>query len=312
MIRQIASRVAASVGVVFGAVTLIFLILNWLPGDPAVLIAGEGASAATIAQLRVQLGTTRPLGQQYREYLFGLLRGDLGRSYATHEPVLQRLLAQLPSTIGLTLMASAAAVILGVSLGVVSALKDGRFVDRAVQGFALVIASIPPFWLGILLVLLFAVKLRWFPVIGDGSLLAAVLPVTCLGLVASVPLLRMVKSGILEGLHDPYIITLRAKGLGRRRTLFVHVLRNALLPTLTLLSVLMGELLSGAVVIETLFARQGIGRITVEAINQKDMPVVQGAILLASISYVLVNLLVDLSYTLIDPRTRSGAASGAR
>jgi peptide/nickel transport system permease protein len=306
MIRQLVARVASSLGVVFGAVTLVFLVLNWLPGDPAALIAGDGASAATIAEVRLELGTDRPLGQRYRDYLGGLLHGDLGRSYATHEPVIARLAAQAPATAWLTLAASAVALLLGVSLGVVAALKHERWPDRAIQSFALFIASIPSFWLGLLLILVFSVKLRLFPVIGDGSVLAAVLPVTCLGLVASVPLLRMVKSGVLEGLHAPYVITLRAKGLGEMRTLLFHVLRNALMATLTLLSLLVGELLSGAVVVETLFARQGVGRITVEAIGRKDLPVAQGAILLATIGYVAVNLLVDLSYTLIDPRTRIG------
>ncbi len=312
MIRRIASRVAASMAVVFGAVTLIFLVLNWLPGDPAALIAGEGASAATIAELRTQFGTDRPLVLQYRDYLAGLLHGDLGRSYATHEPVLQRLLAQFSSTVWLTLGGTAVAVLLGVSLGVVAAMYRDAWLDRAIQTFALVIASIPPFWLGLLLILVFSVKLRWLPVVGDGTTLAAVLPVACLGVVASVPLLRMVKSGVVEGLHEPYVITLRAKGLGMTRTLFLHVLRNALMATVTLISVLVGELLSGAVVIETLFARQGIGRITVEAIGQKDLPVVQGAILLASIAYVVTNLVVDLSYAVIDPRTRLRSATELR
>ncbi|HSY25691.1 MAG TPA: ABC transporter permease [Polyangiaceae bacterium] len=312
MIRRIASRAAASLAVVFGAVTLIFLILNWLPGDPAALIAGEGASAATIAQLRAQLGTDRPLILQYRDYLLGLLHGDLGRSYATHQPVLERLAAQLPSTVWLTLGATAVAVVVGVSLGVVAAMQNDRWIDRTIQTLALVVASIPSFWLGLLLILVFSVKLRWFPVIGDGSASAAVLPVACLGVVASVPLLRMVKSGILEGLHDPYVVTLRAKGLGAPRTLLVHVLRNALMATVTLVSVLVGELLSGAVVIETLFARQGIGRITVEAIGQKDLPVVQGAILLASIAYVVANLVVDVSYAIVDPRTRLRSATVSR
>jgi ABC-type dipeptide/oligopeptide/nickel transport system permease component len=312
MIHRMASRAAASLAVVFGAVTLIFLVLNWLPGDPAALIAGEGASAATIAQVRAQLGTDRPLILQYRDYLLGLLHGDLGRSYATHQPVLERLAAQLPSTVWLTLGATAVAVVVGVSLGVVAAMQRDRWLDRAIQTFALVVASIPSFWLGLLLILVFSVKLRWFPVIGDGSASAAVLPVACLGVVASVPLLRMVKSGILEGLHDPYVVTLRAKGLGALRTLLVHVLRNALMATVTLVSVLVGELLSGAVVIETLFARQGIGRITVEAIGQKDLPVVQGAILLASIAYVVANLVVDVTYAIVDPRTRLRSATVSR
>jgi ABC-type dipeptide/oligopeptide/nickel transport system permease component len=312
MTSRIVQRLLASFAVVFGALTLIFLILNWLPGDPAALVAGDGASAATIEQVRAQLGVSRPLATQYRDYLVGLLHGDLGKSYVTREPVLKRLAGQFPSTASLTLGASVVAVVLGVGLGVLSGMYRGRWLDDAIQGVALSIASIPPFWLGILMMLLFSVRLRWLPIIGNGGVLAAILPVSCLGLVASVPLLRVVRDGIVGGIQEPYVTTLRAKGLGERRVFYVHVLRNVLLAAITLLSVLVGELLSGAVIIETLFARQGIGRITVEAIGQKDLPVVQGAILLASVTYVAVNLLVDVSYALIDPRTRLAPQRGIR
>jgi ABC-type dipeptide/oligopeptide/nickel transport system permease component len=301
---RILKRIAASLGVIFGAVTLIFLILNWLPGDPAALVAGDSASAETVERVRVQLGTDRSLGQQYREYLRGLLRGDLGRSYVTREPVLTRLASQLPSTAILTLAACAVAIALGVGLGVLSAAHHGGWVDRCIQFFALFVVSMPPFWLGLLLILVFSVRLRWLPVLGNGGPLPSVLPVACLGMVVCVPLLRMVRQGILDGLHEPYVTTLRAKGLGERRVFYAHLLRNALIATVTLLGVIGGELLSNAVVIETLFARQGIGRITVEAIGQKDLPMVEGAILLAAVSYVVVNLVVDLSYAVIDPRTR--------
>jgi ABC-type dipeptide/oligopeptide/nickel transport system permease component len=312
MTGRILRRVAASLGVIFGAVTLIFLILNWLPGDPAELVAGDSASAETIERVRVQLGTDRSLGRQYREYLGGLVRGDLGRSYVTREPVLSRLAAQLPSTAILTLAACVVAIALGVGLGVLSALHQGGWVDRCIQFFALFVVSMPSFWLGILLILVFSARLRWLPVLGNGGPLPSVLPVACLGMVVCVPLLRMVRQGILDGLHEPYVTTLRAKGLGERRVFYVHLLRNALIATVTLLGVIGGELLSNAVVIETLFARQGIGRITVEAIGQKDLPMVEGAILLASVSYVLVNLLVDLSYAVIDPRTRLRTERGAQ
>ena len=311
MVRRVLMRVAASLGVIFGSVTLIFLILHWLPGDPAVLVAGETASAITIERVRVQLGTDRPLGRQYSEYLRGLARGDLGRSYVTQEPVIDRLAAQLPSTLVLTLAASVVAIALGAGLGVVSAVRHGGWVDRCIQWFALFVVSMPPFWLGILFIVVFSVRLHWLPVLGDGGPLPSVLPVACLGIVVCVPLLRLVREGILEGLHEPYVTTLRAKGLGEARVFYVHLLRNALMATVTLLGVIAGELLSNAVVVETLFARLGIGRLTVEAITQKDIPVVQGAILLASVAYVTANLLVDLSYAVIDPRTRLRAERGA-
>jgi ABC-type dipeptide/oligopeptide/nickel transport system permease component len=312
MLRRIVERFLVSLGVIFGAVTLIFLVLNWLPGDSATLIAGEDASAETIQHLREKLGTNRSLGEQYRSYVKGLLHGDLGSSYTTREPVVQRLAAQLPATLELTLSACSLAIILGVGLGVLSVLYNGRWLDQAVQALSLFLVSMPSFWLGILMILLFSVRLGWLPVLGNGGFLPSVLPVTTLGLVLSVPLQRMVRDGMLEGLHEPYVTTLRAKGLGERRIFYVHVLRNALTSTVTLLGVLIGESLSGAVIIETLFARQGIGRTTVEAITQKDLPVVQGAILISSVAYVVVNLLVDLSYILIDPRTRLVVSKGTR
>ncbi len=304
MTRRVVERLLSSLGVIFGAVTLVFLILNWLPGDPAELIAGDEASVETIQRVREQLGTDRPLARQYAEYLGALVHGDLGKSYVSREPVARRLAAQFPSTAVLTLASCAVAVLLGVGLGVVSARRAGSWVDQTIQALALWLHSMPGFWLGILLILVFSVTLGWLPVIGNTPA-ALVLPVAALGLVVSVPIMRMVRDGMLEGLHEPFVTTLRAKGLGEGRIFYVHVLRNALIPTVTLLGVVIGELLSGAVIIETLFARQGLGRITVEAITQKDIPVVQGAILVASITFVLVNLLVDLSYTLIDPRVRS-------
>ena len=312
MPRRIIERFLVSLGVIFGAVTLIFLVLNWLPGDAATLIAGDDASPDTVHALRVKLGTDRSLGSQYRSYLAGAVHGDLGTSYITREPVVQRLAAQLPATLTLTFSACGVAVLLGVTLGVISVLYRGRWLDQVIQSLSLFLVSMPSFWLGMLLILVFSVQLGWLPIIGNGGFLPSVLPVATLGLWLSVPLQRMVRDGMLDGLHEPYVTTLRAKGLGERRIFYVHVLRNALTSTITLLGVLVGESLSNAVIIETLFARQGIGRTTVEAIGQKDIPVVQGAILISSVAYVLVNLLVDLSYTLVDPRTRLVTSKGTR
>jgi peptide/nickel transport system permease protein len=297
-------RIVASLGVIFGAVTLVFLILHWLPGDPAQLVAGADASEDTVARVREQLGTAQPLGLQYLHYLAALAHGDLGESYVTHEPVLAKLAAQLPATLTLTLSACSLAVVLGVVFGVLAARRAGGWVDQAIQWGALALHAMPGFWLGILLILVFSVFLRWLPVIGD-SPLALVLPVVSLGLVVAVPIMRMVRDGMLEGLHEPYVTTLRAKGLSEGRIFYVHVLRNALIPAVTLLGVSLGELISSAVVIETLYARRGIGRAVVEALTQKDIPVVQGVILLAAVAFVVINLLVDLSYTLIDPRVRN-------
>jgi ABC-type dipeptide/oligopeptide/nickel transport system permease component len=312
MPRRIIERFLVSLAVIFGAVTLIFLVLNWLPGDAATLIAGDDANPDTVQQLRVKLGTDRSLGSQYRSYLAGVVRGDLGTSYITREPVAKRLAAQLPATLTLTFSACGVALVLGVGLGVLSVLYRGRWLDQVIQSLSLFLVSMPSFWLGMLLILVFSVQLGWLPIIDNGGFLPSVLPIVTLGMWLSVPLQRMVRDGMLDGLHEPYVTTLRAKGLGERRIFYVHVLRNALTSTITLLGVLVGESLSNAVIIETLFARQGIGRTTVEAIGQKDIPVVQGAILISSVAYVLVNLLVDLSYTLVDPRTRLVTAKGSR
>ena len=295
MLRRIFERLLVSLGVIFGAVTLVFLVLNWLPGDSAALIAGQDAGPQTVQQLRIKLATDRTLGSQYRSYLSGVLHGDLGTSYITREPVLRRLAAQLPATLTLAFGGCAVAIVFGVGLGVLSALYRGRWLDQAIQSGSLFVVSMPSFWLGMLLILVFSVRLGWLPVVGDDGFMPSVLPVATLGMWLSVPLQRMVRDGMLDELHEPYVTTLRAKGLGERRIFYVHVLRNALTSTITLLGILVGESLSNAVVLETLFARQGIGRTTVEAIGQKDIPVAQGAILLSSVTYVVVSLLVDLS-----------------
>lgn len=304
MMARVIERVLSSLVVVFGAITLVFGILHGLPGDPAELVAGPDATAETIERVRAKLGTDRPLAEQYIDYLGQLARGDLGRSYVSQEPVAERLAAQWPATAVLTIGGCVVALVLGVTLGVVSARHAGRWPDQLIQSIALGLHSMPGFWLGILLILVFSVALGWLPVIGD-SAAALVLPTAALGLVVSVPIMRMVRDGMQDGLHEPFVTTLRAKGLREGRIFYVHVLRNALIPTVTLLGVVVGELLSGAVIVETLFARQGLGRITVEAITQKDLPVVQGAMLVASVAFVVVNLVVDLSYTVIDPRVRS-------
>jgi peptide/nickel transport system permease protein len=311
MIRRVVERLAASIGVVFGATTLIFLILNWLPGDTAALIAGEGASQETLDHVRLQLGLDRPLGQQYFDYLRGLLHGDLGRSYATRAPVLHELAAQFPSTGALALSAAAVAVLVGVPLGVAAAANRGRLLDQGIQVAGLTMISLPSFWSGLLAILVFSVHLRWLPILGGQGVAAAVLPVGCLGVHMSVPVQRMVRSGIAEALQEPFVTTLRAKGLRASRIFYVHVLRNVAISTVTLLGVLVGELFSGIVVIETLFARPGLGRLAVYAVNNKDIPLVQGAILATSVTYVAVNLLVDLSYAWIDPRVRLASKEAA-
>lgn len=306
LVTFILHRLLGAVAVVFGAITLVFLVLHWLPGDPAVLVAGDGATEETIARIRQHLGTDRPLWAQYGSYLAGLEHGDLGVSFATREPVWRRLWDQAPATLSLTLMSTLVALVVGVTLGVVAAVQRGRWLDQVIQSVMLFLTSMPSFWLGILLILVFSVALQWLPAIGNGSFAQLVLPTTCLGLIAAGRLMRMVRDSVLDVLDEPFVTTLRAKGLRERQVLFGHVLRNALIPVVTLLGIILGELLSGTVVVETLFARQGLGRTVVDAVGVKDIPVLQGAVLLISILFVLLNLVVDVSYGLIDRRLRVG------
>jgi ABC-type dipeptide/oligopeptide/nickel transport system permease component len=297
-------RLLSAVLVIFGALTLVFLVLYWLPGDPAALVAGDNATPASIATISAQLGTDRPIGVQYVTYVWGLLHGNMGMSFATREPVLLRLWAQLPATLELTAAASAVAIVVGVLLGIAAAVWRDRFADHVIQAVMLFLTAMPPFWLGMLLILVFSVALHWLPAIGSGSLAQLVLPVACLGLIASGRLMTMVRSSVIDVLEEPFVTTLRGKGLRESQVLLCHVLRNAMIPVITLFGILAGELLSGAVVVESLFARQGLGRMLVDAVEVKDIPVVQGAVLFASIFFVLVNLLIDLSYGWIDPRIR--------
>jgi peptide/nickel transport system permease protein len=295
-------RLAAAFVVVLGAMTLVFLVLYWLPGDPAELMAGEDATAETVAGIRAQLGTDRPLASQYFSYLAKAAHGDFGTSYATGEPVAARILAQLPATLGLTALATLIALSLGILLVVVSAVHRGRWLDHLLQSSMLVFSSTPGFWLGIILILVFSVQLGWLPAIGNGSFAQLILPSACLGLASAGRLARMVRNSVLDVLEEPFVATLRGKGLDERAVLYRHVLRNALIPVVTLLGVIVGEQLSGTVVIETLFARQGLGRIIAESVGVKDIPMVQGAVIVAALFYVAINLIVDFSYARIDRR----------
>jgi peptide/nickel transport system permease protein len=297
-------RLAGAVFVIFGAMTLVFLVLYWLPGNPAAMVAGDGASTATIEDVQAQLGTGRPLPVQYGSYLWNLAHGNLGTSFATGEPVSTRIWAQLPPSLELTFCSALLVVVLGVMLGVLAAVHQDRWLDRTIQSIVMFLTSMPDFWLGILLVLLFSVKLHLLPAMGSGNFRQLILPVACLGLKFGGYMERMVRGSVAEVLNDPFVTTLRGKGLREFSILFRHVLRNALIPVVTMFGVLFGQLISGVVVIETVFARQGLGRLVVDALGTKDIPVLQGVVLFASAFYVLFNLLIDLSYVWIDRRAR--------
>ncbi|SDE28470.1 peptide/nickel transport system permease protein [Paenibacillus sp. UNCCL117] len=304
MVNYMVKRLIASIPVILGSLTLVFLIIHWLPGDPAEMLAGDDAATDRVEYLRKEFGLDRPLWEQYVTYLWNSVRGDFGLSFANSQPVLERLLEQLPATLNLAIVSTLFAVALGVALGILSAVYRNRVLDYIIRVTTLFGVSMPKFWLGILLILIFSVHLQWLPAIGNGSFKQLILPSLALGLTGAGMLARMVRNSVLEVIGEPFVLTLRAKGLSERGVLYKHVLRNALLPSITIIGLLFAGMLEGAVVTETVFSRQGLGKMVVDAINQKDIPVIQASILIIGVFNVVTNLLVDLSYSYVDPRIR--------
>ncbi len=296
----------AALIVVLGVCTLVFLLLHLVPGDPVDAMLGESARPADRAELRRALGLDRPLMTQYAAYLSGLARLDLGRSFQDQRPVTEVLAERLPATLELAGAALLLALILAIPLGVLAARFRGRPVDSAAMGFSLIGISIPNFWLGPLLILVFSLQLGWTPVSGRDGPLSLVLPAITLGTALAAILARMVRASVLEVLGEDYIRTARAKGLGEMAVLYRHALRNAWLPVLTLIGLQLGALLGGAVITETVFAWPGVGSLLIEAIRARDYPLVQGCVLLISLTYVVVNTATDMVYAWIDPRIRLG------
>jgi ABC-type dipeptide/oligopeptide/nickel transport system permease component len=258
------------------------------------------------AEIRHQLGLDRPIWTQYWDYATHAAQGDLGRGLRSQRPVLDSILEVVPSTAQLTLAALALATVVGVTLGIVAALAHGTWVDTAAMTLAILGVSMPVFYSSLLLILLFSFTLGWFPATGQGGLERLVMPATALGLISSAVLARLVRSGMLGVLRQEYIVTARAKGLAPWAVVLRHALKNALIPTITMLGLQLGALLGGAVVTETIFSRPGVGRLAVDAILSRDFPLVQGTVLFASVAYVLVNLVVDISYAAVDPRIHYG------
>jgi peptide/nickel transport system permease protein len=306
MARYILSRMVLTIPVLFGVLLLTFSMLHLVPGDPvrAMFIDSGGASEEQLARIRAQLGLDQPLPVQFYNYLMGVLRGDLGRSIMTNQPVLGQIIDKFPATFQLTVAAMSVALVLGLSLGVIAAVNRGRFLDRLTMLVSLSGVSIPSFWLGLMLIYTFSVQLAWVPIVGGEWWLQLILPSVALGLQASAVIARLVRTNLLEVLNEPYVVTARAKGLGDRLVLFRHAMRNALLPVVTIVGLQFGTLLSGAVIVEAVFARQGIGRILVDALQGRDFPTAQGAVLVVALIYVVVNVLVDIIYSVIDPRIR--------
>jgi peptide/nickel transport system permease protein len=305
MLSYVIRRTVAALAVMWGVATVVFLLLRVLPGDPVeTMLAGSGASQAAIAQTRQQLGLDAPLPIQYGRYLLHTLRGDLGRSLFSDRPVTLTIAEQLPATLQLAAAALLVAVILGLTLGILAALRAGTWIDRVAMGVAVLGVSVPVFWSGLLLIWVFSVSLNWLPATGAGGWRHLVMPALVLGLVGAGPVARLVRASLLDVLRADYITIARAKGLPEAAVIGRHALRNAIIPTVTLVGLQAGFLLAGTVVTEVVFARPGLGRLVVEAILWKDLPVVQGVVLLIAATYVIINLLVDMATFALDPRLR--------
>lgn len=280
-------------------------MLYLTPGDPAAIFLGDHRSTPQLlAKVRHDMGLDRPLTVQYGSFMWKALHGNFGRSLDSQQPVNRLIAINLPATIRLTLAALFIALVLGVGLGIISAVKHNSFIDTAAMVLALIGVSMPVFWSSLLLIFLFSVRLHWFPAIGQGGISRLVLPSFALGLISASILARLVRSSMLEVLNQDYVRTATAKGLRDRRVILRHALKNALIPTVTVIGIQFGQLLSGAVITETIFARRGIGSLYVESLLNKDFPTVQGLTLLIAVAYVIINLFVDMSYAALDPRIR--------
>jgi ABC-type dipeptide/oligopeptide/nickel transport system permease component len=306
MVGYIRRRLLLAMPTVFGVMTFVFLTLYLVPGDPVTAMVDGPISAEQAQAIRDQLGLDEPFLVQYGKFLAKAVRGDLGRSIRTNRPVITDIMELLPFTIQLSIAAVALAVILGVTTGVIAAYWRNTWIDSLSLGVSLLGVSMPIFWLGLILIYIFSVRLGWFPATGQGSLETMVMPAVTLAWFAGAVITRLVRSSMLDVMNSDYVIMARAKGLNEWAVVGRHALRNALIPVITIVGLQFGNLLVGTVIIETIFARRGLGRFIVTAILEKDFPQLQGAVLFTALFYIIVNLLVDISYGLFDPRIHFG------
>lgn len=304
MHRYLLRRLLLTIPVLLGVATLVFALIHLVPGDPAQSMLGEGASAEELTTLRRSLGLDRPLPAQYGSFLAGLARGDLGTSFRYGTPVTREIGARLYRTVQLALAAMLVALLFAIPLGIIAAVFRGTAIDHAAMTVSLVGISMPNFWLGPLLAILFAVRLGWLPVAGTGSLAHLVLPAVTLGAALAAILARMTRASVLEELRELYVLAARARGLSRTRAVLRHAFRNSLIPVVTIVGLQFGAVLTGTIITETIFAWPGVGRLLIQSISFRDYPLVQGCILFISFTYVLMNLLTDLTYGFLDPRIR--------
>lgn len=307
MSRYVAQRLIAVIPVLFLVSVLVFLMLDLVPGDPVDALIGQSQgtiSAEDAANLREELGLNDPLPIRYVRWAANTLRGDLGTSISSGQPVLNLIVERLPSTLELAVVGIGLAVIVGFAIGVLAALNRGNPIDTLTMAFGTIGVSMPSFWFGLLLLLIFAVELQWFPVISTTGLISLVLPAVTLGFRASAIISRLVRSSLIEVLGQDYIRTARSKGLLNSKVVWSHALKNTLVPIVTIVGLQFGSLLGGAIIVEAVFVRRGIGQLIINGIQVRDFPVVQGTILFVALIYVFMNLTVDLLYGFLDPRIR--------
>lgn len=306
MVAYLLQRLGYSIFVLWGALTVVFVVVRLVPGDPAQMMLGTQGTQQEVSALRRQMGLDQPLPAQYLRFVAQAIRLDFGMSLRLEVPAVGAVTARLPATSLLAVTAMTLAIALSLPLGMAAAIYQRSLLDRFVSALSLIGQAAPSFWLGIMFILIFARRLQWLPSAGIGGWRHLVLPAVTLGLPLVGILTRLIRSGLLEVLNDDYVRTAHAKGLAPRVVIFRHALRNALIPVVTVAGLQFGSLLAGAVIVETVFAWPGAGRLLVDAISNRDYPIVQAAILFITAGFVLLNLLVDLSYGLLDPRIRHG------
>jgi ABC-type dipeptide/oligopeptide/nickel transport system permease component len=304
MRRFLIRRLLLTIPVLLGVVTLVFSFIHLVPGDPVQIMLGEGAQAADVEQLRHRLGLDQPILTQYANYLGDLFRGDLGVSFRFGDAVTQIILSRYPATMQLACLGLAVGVMIAIPAGVLAATRPGSWLDRSITSATLLGISLPNFASGPIAIIVFSILLGWLPVSGRLGPAYYVLPAVTLGASLSAILTRMVRAGMIEELQEDYVKTARAKGLPESKVLLKHALKNSLIPVVTVIGLQFGTLLAGAIITETIFSWPGIGRLTIQAINSRDYPLVQGCILTIACTYVAVNLLTDLAYGLLDPRIK--------
>lgn len=302
--RYLARRLLLTVPVLLGVATLVFALIHMVPGDPAQAMLGETAAPADLGDLRMRLGLDQPLLVQYRDFLAGVLRGDLGTSFRYGTPVTGEILQRLGPTLTLAVAAMAAALAIAVPLGVLGALYRGTWIDDGATALSLAGIAMPNFWLGPVLAMTFAVGLGWLPVSGAGSWRHLVLPALTLGSALAAVTARMTRASLADELRELHVRAARARGLSPGRVVMVHAFRNSLIPVVTVVGLQFGAVLTGTIITETIFSWPGVGRLLIQAINFRDYPLVQGCVLTIAVTYVSMNLIVDLAYGWLDPRIR--------